>query len=577
MIGIISLFFITSITPSVFGLDYKIFKRDNILDNFGFFYFDDYNSSKIDYYDEYFKIKNLENVDLEEIEISLRTSKTGKNSDHIISPWPMKCHDNRHTSRSSYSTVNINGLEKWRFRCAGVDSSPVIGSDGTIYFGDKSWNVYAIYPNGTLKWKYQTGKRITSTPALADDGTLYVGSWDFFLYALNSSSGKLKWKFSAETIVSSPTIDDNGIIYFGTMWDFGDGGNLYAIYPDGTEKWHYQTNNYITSDPAIGDDGTIYIGSGDTYIYALNPDGTLKWRFKTGDYIKGPPSIAEDGTVYIGSFDDYLYALYPENGTMKWKCKVGYGTETNPSIASDGTIFIGGQMLYAINPYGTIKWSFDLGEDRHIHKSSPTISADGTIYIGTNIGSGYGSDIIAVNPDGTGKWKKQISTEGWIDSSPCIAEDGTVYIGSQYTIASGYIHAFGPVDSNSPPESSSISGMTNGEIGEQYRYTFKATDPDNNPISWYIEWGDGRTDEWTREWASDEDCYYTKTWNRQGTFTIRAKARDTLGEESDWAYLEVTMPRTRTVSYNWYELLMERFPLLERLFNIHFSRTIFNL
>ena len=35
-------------------------------------------------------------------------------SDSIDSPWPMQCHDLRHTSRSPYSTTNVTGLEKWR-------------------------------------------------------------------------------------------------------------------------------------------------------------------------------------------------------------------------------------------------------------------------------------------------------------------------------------------------------------------------------------------------------------------------------------------------------------------------------
>ena len=35
--------------------------------------------------------------------------------DLMDSPWPMYCHDERHTGRSNYSTVgNPSGVEKWR-------------------------------------------------------------------------------------------------------------------------------------------------------------------------------------------------------------------------------------------------------------------------------------------------------------------------------------------------------------------------------------------------------------------------------------------------------------------------------
>jgi hypothetical protein len=341
------------------------------------------------------------------------------------------------------------------------------------------------------------------------------------------------------------------------LWSLGDGGKIFAVNPDGTEKWMYQTGYAITSDPAIGDDGTVYIGSGDDYLYALYPNGTLQWRFKTGHYVQGPPSIADDDTIYVGSWDDYLYALYP-NGTMKWKCKVGAGTKTNPSIASDGTIFVGGQKLYAVNPDGSMKWTFDMGPGRHNADSSPAISADGTIYVGTNINEVDGGDIIAVNPDGTEKWRKRIAND-WVDSSPCIDEDGTVYIGSSsdkldkngYVESVGYLHAFGEVESNIPPTKPTMTGRLKGWTLAPIYYGFSTIDPDNNPVSFYVEWGDGALTNWTGggydldmdEAASGEIVYLEHSYLLIGKYTIKAKARDVFGGESDWATLEVSMPK----------------------------------
>jgi len=465
------------------------------------------------------------------------------------SAWPMKCHDNRHTGRSPYSTVNTNNLEKWRFKTSWqIEGGVIIGTNGTIYFGSFDKYLYALNLDGSLKWRFKTGHWIWSSPAIAEDGTIYVGSWNGKLYAINSNGTK-KWSSNAgATIACSPAIAEDGTIYVGTM---NSGNSLVAFYPNGTLKWKYETGYSIVSCPAIGDDDTVYVGSGDEYFYAINPNGTLKWRFKTGDVIKGPPSIADDGTVYIGSFDDYLYAFYPNNGTMKWKLE-GMGTNTNPSIADDGTIYNGNEYFYAINPNGTLKWSFDMGTKRSIHQSSPAISADGTIYVGTGIDSTKGGEIIAVNPDGTEKWRSNIIANNWISSSPAIGEDGTVYIGSSSDdggVSYGYLHAFGPVESNSPPETPTISGEANGIVREDYEYKLRVVDPDNNPISFYIDWGDGFK-EWTPERASGEK--------------IRCKAKDTLGEESNWAYLEVTMPKNQNM---WFLRWMERFPLVHRLFN----------
>jgi outer membrane protein assembly factor BamB len=572
---------VSSIGSLSFEGDSKITVQNKLLDDLAFYCTtpNGFNELKFEYYKKQL-LKQDSDEDTKEYLISNSEELitipntpliTGLSDGPMDSAWPMKCHDLHHTGLSPYSTADNPGIEKWRFFCdGGVDGGPVIGEDGTICFGDRSYPdyLYAVYPNGTLKWKSHADGWINSAPAIDEDGTIYVGSWDHYLYAINSN-GSLKWKFLANdaNIASSPAIADDGTIYFGTLWSLGDGGKIHAVNPNGTEKWRYQTGDAVSSAPAIGNDGTIYIGSSDTYLYAMNPNGTLKWRFKTGNQVKGPPSIASDGTIYVGSWDDYLYALY-SNGTMKWKCKIGTGTETNPSIASDGTIYVGSYdgHLYAVYPNGTLMWSFAV--TGNIHQSSPAISADGTIYFGTD-DSGY---IYAVNPNGTEQWRKKIA-DGWVESSPCIAEDGTVYIGST-SGGGGYLHAFGNVESNTPPEAPIISGETNGNVGQRYWYTFNSVDPDRNPISFYIEWGDDTTTGWTMERGSGENCYYDHTWSEPDTYIIKAKAKDVMGEESDWGTLEVTMPRNKALYYSSFFIrFLERFPMLQKLLNF---LTIYN-
>jgi outer membrane protein assembly factor BamB len=75
----------------------------------------------------------------------------------------------------------------------------------------------------------------------------------------------------------------------------------------GTLKWKFKTGNYVYSSPAIGTDGTVYVGgSYDHYLYAINSNGTLKWKFLTGNIVKSSPAIGSDGTVYVGSNDHYI-------------------------------------------------------------------------------------------------------------------------------------------------------------------------------------------------------------------------------------------------------------------------------
>ena len=153
-------------------------------------------------------------------------------------------------------------------------------------------------------------------------------------------------------------------------------------------KWKYKTGDWIYSNPAIGDDGTIYVGSEDGFLYAINPDGSEKWKFKTASSIHSSPAIGNDGTIYVGSDDNYLYAINPD-GSLKWKFKTDYSIYSSPAIGDDGTIYVASMedsYLYAINPDGILKWEYKIGG---WNNSSPAIGDDGTIYIGTTNGYLY--------------------------------------------------------------------------------------------------------------------------------------------------------------------------------------------
>ena len=53
-----------------------------------------------------------------------------------------------------------------------------------------------------------------------------------------------------------------------------------------------------------------------------------------------------------------------------------------------------------------------------------------------------------------------------------------------------------------------------------------------------MDWNDG-TSGWVGEYASGEQITVEHAWNNEGTYTIKAKVKDVLGEESDFGYLEV--------------------------------------
>lgn len=240
----------------------------------------------------------------------------------------------------SLSAVNPNGTLKWKYvyesnyESGDADPSPVVGSDGTIYFNGGR-HVHAINPDGTVKWKMDIGGFFESSPAIGDD-VIYVSSID--LYSIYKNNGTLKWRiFPVGT--STPTVGDDGTIFVTDIHT----NNITAINPNGTQKWSYhigRTNSALWSSPAVAEDGVIYV-AGNNKLTALNPDGTLNWAYPTGPYRDASPAIGGDGTIYTASGDGYFYAINPD-GTLKWKHNLSnhWILYDSPAICGNGDVYI---------------------------------------------------------------------------------------------------------------------------------------------------------------------------------------------------------------------------------------------
>jgi parallel beta-helix repeat protein len=114
------------------------------------------------------------------------------------------------------------------------------------------------------------------------------------------------------------------------------------------------------------------------------------------------------------------------------------------------------------------------------------------------------------------------------------------------------------------PPTLDIYGPNHGKPGVTYDYVFINTDLDKDDLMFYIKWGDNSISPWIGPLAYGESIIASHDWSEVGTYVINTTLKDFCGEW-DGSTLEVTIPRIRTSSYLWYDWLLERFPLLERL------------
>jgi hypothetical protein len=288
-----------------------------------------------------------------------------------------------YTAGSKLYAINPNGIQKWVFTSPTTLTASALGQDGTIYMG----SLYCISPvlfyalnsaDGTIKW---TSSSVYggSSPAIARDGTIYVYGCDSNLHALDAN-GNLKWTFFLNGgSFNPPTVDADGTVYA------GGSGRLTAINPDGSQKWIAPVQG-VANGTSIAPDGTLYVAT-ETHegkLYAINKDGTQKWIFspQTQPNTISHPAIGSDGTIYVGGYGDKFYALNP-NGTEKWS----FGTvgARSPALTADGRLMIAAydNTLYSFNltsgGLATSPWPMLSHDPQHTGRQSTTTTLTGSI------------------------------------------------------------------------------------------------------------------------------------------------------------------------------------------------------
>jgi outer membrane protein assembly factor BamB len=337
--------------------------------------------------------------------------------------------DAAHSGRSRFVAPVALPSERMHVATGGVVySSPAIADDGTIVFGSHDKSIYAVDAAGKIRWRRPTGDLVWGGPALGPGGVVYAGSDDDHLYALDLADGNVRWSFAAGPCRAATGVgpesarcDVDGVTVApdGTVYASADG--LYALAPDGKLQWKFSPGTtHCAATPAVGGDGTVYVGCQDDAIYAIGRDGLKRWDFRTGDDVDSSPAVSTDGVVYVGSDDHKLYALGP-GGALRWAVTTGAPIRSSPAIAADGTVYVGSfdGALYAVRPGGIVAWSFRTA-DRIV--SSPVIDAAGNILIGSEDDRLY-----ALSPDGKLLWS--LLLDGDVDATPALGADGTIYVG----------------------------------------------------------------------------------------------------------------------------------------------------
>ncbi len=328
-------------------------------------------------------------------------------------------------AKSGWSTahqieISKLGTLKWEFwTYDGISAAAALSSGGVLYFVTDD-TLFAMSTAGNILWCFGPRSYLEDAPTVGSDGTVYIGTSGVTvcsLYAVNPN-GTVKWK-RAGWVKGSVALGSDGTIYYPTSL-----GKFVALYPDGRLKWEVESGGI---SPVVGSDGTVYY-AGDDSLYARNSSGTRKWARYLGASCGSTPAIGADGTVYVGSDDNQLHAFRPD-GSTRWTHRIGTDVRTSPCIGADGTVYFSADSLYALDPStGARQWAvYIYGNSRYC--GGLAVAADGTIYAGAK-GTNYGY-LVAVTASGEIRWRFTCHP-GTSVRVPVIGSDGTLYFGDSW-------------------------------------------------------------------------------------------------------------------------------------------------
>lgn len=310
--------------------------------------------------------------------------------------------------------IDLNtGLQKWKYpekaNARGFYANPVLSEDGkNLIVPGYDHKLYNVNPDtGVDLWPATSApnlnNRLIASPLIIGN-IVYQPSADGNVYAVSLTNGSLVWPDPATTgtdpLWAQPvTVPNCSCIFVAAMnhkvykFDAGTGKQL-----DVSDD----LNGSIVGTPAVGPDGTLYVGTFGNELIALDSNTlSVIWRKPTQNWVWAGPAL-DNGTLYFGDLSGYLYAFNATDGTQLWRIQPKNTIVDTPVISGDKIyITTESDTLYIIGTDGKSTDSVVVGG---IIYSAPELTSDKILVAPT----GYEKNLLIAldlaNPHGALKW-----------------------------------------------------------------------------------------------------------------------------------------------------------------------------
>ena len=459
-----------------------------------------------------------------------------------------------------------NSSEKGNFVQQTNDGGYIIIGDRWFYGIPTTWLIKTDN-NGDIVWDKDVARKFSgwgnSVQQTTDGGYIITGEtfsfspgWNNIYLIKTDGDGNNLWDrvFDAVDYDSGHSVQqttDGGYIIVGYTESFGAGEeDIWLIKTDsyGNKLWD-KTFGGTNSDDGwfvqqTSDGGYIITGStgyrydksiGDVLLIKTDSYGNKLWDKTFGG------TNRDDGWC-VQQTNDGGYIITGKTDSF------GYGEPYIPDV-----------WLIKTDSNGEELWNKTFGGKSSDSGNSIQQTTDGGYIITgytNSLGAGK-SDVWLIKTDINGYelWNRTFGgIEG--DNSKSVKQTndtGYIIVGSTWSFGAGeediwLIKTDSQGIANEPPEKPTITGESSGKPSTEYNYTFVSTDPEEDEISYYIDWGDNTSTNWTSTLISGEVYNTSHTWSEKGNYIIKAKTKDFYGAESNWETFTVSMPKSKSSS-----------------------------
>jgi serine protease AprX len=339
----------------------------------------------------------------------------------------------------------------------------------------------------------------------ASDGTIKPDLCHFYdmIWTTYSSSPTGYGQFSGTSGATPITAGHFGLFF--EMWSDGIFGN--EVDPNGTV---FDNRPHMTTAKAM------MINTADQYPFnGTSEDHTRMHQGWGMASVKNLYDLRNnfyiiDESDILEPFDVSSHTVSVPAGSPSLKVTMTYADPAgNPSVQSQHRI--NDLSLKVISPSQVTYWG-NYGLKTGVW-STPNGTADTKDTV---------ECVFVQNPE-AGSWTVQVSADEIIQDSHVETPE----------MDADYALVVSPVSSG--PLTPTINGPTEGNVGQSIEFTVETTDPAGGDLLYYIDWGDGTSDDWFGPYNSGEVVTIEHTWANKGSFTLLAKAKNTYGTESEWS------------------------------------------